>query len=111
MKLRGKWSKIAKNNVEGAGAVPPIHSGDGVALERQRLHAIDDGAPKADEPEEMGAPERPDRVFLADLKWAPNWSQQRIPSTNQHPISTGTKQRIAHGACGVGRGCQMREKW
>ena len=33
---------------------------------------------------------------------APNWSQYRIPYTNQHPISMGTKQSVAHGTCGVG---------
>jgi len=29
---------------------------------------------------------------------APNWTQHRIPGTNQHPISMVTKQMIVHGA-------------
>ena len=31
----------------------------------------------------------------------PNRSQHRIPSTNQHPISMGTKSSMSHSACPV----------
>ena len=37
-------------------------------------------------------------VVVTSALQAPNWEQQRVPSTNQHPISTGTKPAISHTA-------------
>jgi len=38
------------------------------------------------------------------------WSLDRIASTNQHPMSTGTQSDKSHGPRGIAEG-HIREKW
>ena len=37
-------------------------------------------------------------IYVVPPAAGPNWSHRRSPSTNQHPISMGTKQSTVHGA-------------
>ena len=50
-------------------------------------------------------------IGSAQAPEAPNWSQHRIPSPQQLPISMDNTETTAHGQCGVGWSRELREKW
>ena len=87
-----KWSQIPVPSVRSKFRFVAVHSR--MKLTLSSANAVVRHALTATT-EMPGRPRMPTAVALLTIPkaWSgpPNWPQHRIPSTNQHPVSTGTK--------------------